>query len=184
MKCEIRRKEIIELLSSSDRPVPAAALAEKFGVSRQIIVKDIAKLREEGMDIAPLSRGYVLEGKNPYERVFKVFHSDEDVERELNLIVDLGGVIEDVFINHKVYGIVKARMDIKTRHDIQIFLKNLAAGKSSLLKNVTAGYHYHTVTANDAETIERIAESLDRSGFLAPLREYEPDKIAKNTCGS
>ncbi len=177
MKCENRRKGIMDFLSSAERPVPAAILAEKFGVSRQIIVKDVAKLREDGIKITPLSKGYVLEGINPFERVFKVIHSDEDVERELNLIIDLGGVVEDVFINHKLYGIVTGRMDIRTRNDIQIFLKNLAAGKSTLLKNVTSGYHYHTVTANDSETIERIAKKLKEEGFLAPLTKYEPDKL-------
>ena len=177
MKCENRRKGIVDFLSSAERPVPAATLAEKFGVSRQIIVKDVAKLREDGIKITPLSKGYVLEVKNPFERVFKVIHSDEDVERELNLIVDLGGVIEDVFINHKLYGIVSGRMDIRTRNDIQIFLKNLKSGKSTLLKNVTSGYHYHTVTANDAETIEKIALELKNGGFLAPLTEYEPEKL-------
>ena len=177
MKCEIRRSGIIDFLSSAQRPVPAAVLAEKFGVSRQIIVKDVAKLREDGIKITPLSKGYVLESKNPFERVFKVIHSDEDVEKELNLIVDLGGVVEDVFINHKLYGIVTGRMDIRTRNDIKIFLKNLSTGKSTLLKNVTSGYHYHTVTANDAETIEKIAKALKNGGFLAPLTKYEPDKL-------
>lgn len=177
MKCENRRKGIVDFLSSADKPVPAAVLAEKFGVSRQIIVKDVARLREEGVKITPLSRGYVMETKNPFERVFKVIHSDEDVERELNLIVDLGGVVEDVFINHKLYGIVSGRMDIRTRNDIQIFLKSLATGKSTLLKNVTSGYHYHTVTANDAETIDKIAENLKKGGFLAPLTQYEPDTL-------
>ena len=177
MKCENRRKEIVELLSSSERPVPAATLAEKFGVSRQIIVKDIAKLREDGIKIIPLSKGYILAGRSPFERVFKVIHSDEDVERELNLIVDLGGVVEDVFINHKLYGIVTGRMDIRTRHDVETFLKNLSTGKSALLKNVTSGYHYHTVTASDAETIELISKKLKESGFLAPLTKYEPDKL-------
>lgn len=177
MKCESRRKEIVEFLTLSDRPVPASVLAEKFGVSRQIIVKDVAKLREDGIKIIPLSKGYILEGRSPFERVFKVIHSDEDVERELNLIVDLGGVVEDVFINHKLYGIVSGRMDIRTRHDVQNFLKNLSTGKSALLKNVTSGYHYHTVTANNAETIELISKKLEESGFIAPLTKYEPEKV-------
>jgi transcriptional regulator of NAD metabolism len=111
------------------------------------------------------------------QRVFKVQHSDEDVEKELNLIVDAGGVVEDVFIFHKFYGTVRAQMDIKSRYHVKQFLDNIATGKSSLLKNVTSGYHYHTVTADSEETLDLIEKSLQENGFLAPLQEYEPSGV-------
>ena len=98
MKCEERRKEIIKRLSEASVPVSASCLSEEFGVSRQIIVKDIAGLRTDGFNISALSKGYVLEKSEKPMRVFKVIHSDEDVEHELNLIVDLGGTVKDVFI--------------------------------------------------------------------------------------
>ena len=73
MKCEIRRQEILNLLSQSAAPVSASTLSGEFGVSRQIIVKDIAKLREEGAEISALARGYVLEnkGKELLGKLFK-----------------------------------------------------------------------------------------------------------------
>ena len=106
-------------------------------------------------------------------------HSDEDVETELNLIVDAGGTVDDIFVYHKVYGTVRAQMGIKNRLQVKEFLDNIATGKSSLLKNVTAGYHYHTVSADNAELLDVIESQLREKGFLAPLQEYEPNEINK-----
>jgi len=106
--------------------------------------------------------------------VLKVIHSDEDVEKELNTIVDMGGKVQNVFVYHKVYGVVKADMNIKSRMDIREYLNDLRTGKSSLLKNVTSGYHYHTITADSEEILDMIQEKLQELGFLAKLQDYEP----------
>jgi transcriptional regulator of NAD metabolism len=177
MNGETRRKEILARLTDASAPVSASRLAEELGVSRQVIVQDVALMRAAGHSIASLARGYVLERPSRVQRVFKVRHSDEDVEKELNLIVDAGGVVEDVFIFHKFYGTVRAQMDIKSRYHVKQFLDNIATGKSSLLKNVTSGYHYHTVTADSEETLDLIEKSLQENGFLAPLQEYEPSGV-------
>ena len=146
-------------------------------MSRQVIVGDIAIIRASGMEIASLARGYVLEKKNGLQRVFKVNHSDEDVAKELNIIVDAGGTVVDVFIFHKFYGTLRGEMNIKSRLNVQQFLDDVTSGKSSLLKNVTAGYHYHTVAAETVEVLDLIEERLKESGFLAPLQEYEPNGV-------
>ncbi len=177
MKGEERRDNILKLLASADGPVSAGKLAETFGVSRQIIVSDIARLREKDISISSLSRGYVLDEKPRCEKVFKVIHSDEDSEKELNLIVELGGEVKDVFVYHKFYGVVSAKLDIKTKKDVSLYLKNITSGKSGLLKNVTSGYHYHTVTADSEEKLSEIEERLWEEGFLAKLKEYEPREI-------
>jgi len=177
MKGEERREKILKRLKDADGPVSAGNMAEEYGVSRQIIVQDIARLRAHGAAISSLSRGYILEKKPKSERVFKIIHSDEDVEKELNLIVDSGGAVEDVFVYHKFYGVVNAKMDIQSRNDIKIFLENITNGKSSLLKNVTSGYHYHTVTAESEKTLDMIEQKLKEEGFLAPLQQYEPKEI-------
>ncbi|MBQ7096500.1 MAG: transcription repressor NadR [Clostridia bacterium] len=177
MKGEIRREEILSRLAMAEKPVSAGSLSGEFGVSRQIIVKDIARLRDEGAKILAYARGYVLENKGRPSRVFKIFHSDEDVEKELNLIVDMGGAVEDVFVYHKAYNKVTAPMNIRTRKDVEKFLDSIATGKSSLLKNVTSGYHYHTVSADSFETLKNIEDKLWEKGFLAKLREYEPAEL-------
>jgi len=179
MNGETRRKIILERLSQAGKPLSASSLAIEFGVSRQVIVQDVALLRASGLQIVSHSRGYVLERKNGASRVFKVRHSDEDVGAELNLIVDAGGTVVDVFVYHRVYGKVCAPLNISSRLQVRQFLESIASGKSSLLKNVTSGYHYHTVSADSLETLRHIGSMLDESGFLAPLQEYEPDEISE-----
>lgn len=179
MTGEIRRKEILNCLSQANSPVSATALASQLGVSRQIIVQDIALLRASGFEIISLARGYKISGNTAYRRVFKVVHSDEDVEKELDLIVDMGGIVVDVFVYHRTYGKVKAKMGLKSRIEIRNFLSELSSGKSSLLKNITEGYHYHTVEAENEEILDMIEQTLDKNGFLAPLKDYEPEEISK-----
>ena len=177
MQAEVRRERIVERLRKAGAPISASRLGEEFGVSRQVIVQDVALLRAAGVLIVAMPRGYILKKEARLERVFKVYHSDEDVERELNLIVDAGGIVEDVFIFHKVYGTVRASMGLRTRMDVARFLHDIASGKSSLLKNVTAGYHYHTVLAESEETLDLIEALLRENRFLAPLQEYEPNGV-------
>ena len=179
MKGDIRRNGIVKYLACETRPVPAKELAERFSVSRQIIVKDIARLREMGEPITALARGYVLEREARPERVFKTIHSDDDVANELYIIVDNGGAVEDVFIYHKLYNKVSAKMDIRSRYDVDVFVSSLASGKSSLLKNVTAGYHYHTVSTPSEEILDLIESKLCENGFLAPLQKHEPKELSE-----
>lgn len=169
-----RRAHILQLLTESQKALSGARLAEKMQVSRQVIVQDIALLRANGADIVSTNLGYVLMKKEEVSRVFKIQHSDEEVEEELSLIVDFGGIVKDVFIFHKVYGTVKGDMNIRSRRDIRKFMDDITCGKSSLLKNVTSGYHYHTVLAENEQILDMIQEKLQERGFLARLQDYEP----------
>ncbi len=180
MKAEERRGEIVKLLEGAKTPVAAARLAERFGVSRQIIVQDIALLRAQGVQITALSRGYLLTVSGGCRRVFKLCHSDEDTEKELNLIVDAGGIVEDVFVFHKVYGTVRAEMGLASRRHVARFMQDIASGRSSFLKNVTAGYHYHTVCADTEQVLDEIESLLKENGFIAPLQAYEPSALSGN----
>ena len=101
-------------------------------------------------------------------------HSDDEVEEELSTIVDAGGHVRDVFVYHKVYGVLRADMNIKSRRDIKNYLDEINSGKSSLLKNVTSGYHYHTILADSEDILDAIQDELQQKGFLAKLQDYEP----------
>ena len=140
MNGEIRRAKIENILKSSAVPVPGVTLAKDLDVSRQIIVSDIALLRANGLTILSTNKGYMIPKQSACQRVFKVIHADDQVGEELSLIVDNGGVVKDVFVYHKVYGVVRADMNIRTRRDVKKFLEGLSTGSSSLLKNVTGGY--------------------------------------------
>ena len=160
MKGEERREKILKALRESRDPISGGRFSEALGVSRQVIVQDIALLRAGGCNIYSTSRGYVLEEKNLATRVFKVRHTDEQVEKELTTVVDNGGAVEDVFVYHRVYGAE--------------YLQDIENGQSRLLSRATNGYHYHTVTADSEEILDLIQEKLQEEGFLAKLQDYEP----------
>lgn len=164
-----RRQEILKNIKESDRPVSGSKLAKDYDVSRQVIVQDIALLRASGYDIISTNRGYVLEGQTCAERVFKVRHTDEQLETELCTIVDLGGQVKNVMVNHKVYGHIEAELGITSRRKVKEFLADIESGKSTPLKNITSDYHYHTVTADSEETLRMIEEELRKLGFLVEM---------------
>ena len=174
MKGNDRRERILQILSDSTSPISGANLAKQLDVSRQVIVQDMALLRANGTDIVSTNLGYVLNEKTSAERVLKVIHTDDEVEEELNIIIDLGGIVKDVFVYHKAYGVVRADMNIRFRKDVKTFVDNIKSGKSSLLMNVTSGYHYHTILAENEETLDMIFDALSERGFLAALQDYEP----------
>lgn len=174
MSGEERRGKIIQALKNSDKAVSATTLAKEFDVSRQVIVQDVALLRANGKNIFSTNRGYLIQEDEETTRVFKVQHEDDEVEKELTTIVDFGGTVEDVFVYHKVYGVLRAEMNIKSRMDIRNYMEEIRSGKSSLLKNVTSGYHYHTVRAERVEILDMIQEELQKKGLLAKLQDYEP----------
>jgi len=174
-----RREEILQRITNSKTPVSGAALAKSCEVSRQVIVQDIALLRTEGYSILATARGYLLEEPADTMRLFKVFHDAAATEEELTTIVDLGGCVVDVMVNHRVYGKVSAPLQIKNRRDVQAFLKNLESGKSTPLLNVTSGYHFHHVSAESEEILDEIEDALRRKHFLTEVFPYEQEEIRK-----
>ena len=141
MKADERRKAIANLLTTEQKAVSGAALSAEFGVSRQIIVQDITALRSSGYDIISTHNGYLVQKTPLKERVFKVYHTTERTEEELNLIVDLGGTVVDVFVWHKVYGRMHAPLNIYSRAQVKRFIDGVRTGKSTELMAVTGGYH-------------------------------------------
>ena len=174
MAGEERRAKIKERLGKT--PVTASALAKELGVSRQVIVQDVALLRAEGTDILSTHRGYVAGRKGARVRIFKVRHSDEDTESELFAVADEGGCVENVFVHHKVYGTLTAYMGIDSRLKARKFMEKIKSGKSALLKNVTSGYHYHTVSAESEEVLDAIEGKLRALGFLVERAESAAEK--------
>ena len=175
MNGEARRAKLLALLRQSHEPRSGSELARELGVSRQVIVQDMALLRARtDLEILSTYRGYLL-GRDaaPCRRVFKVRHSAADTRRELEAIVDLGGRVEDVFVYHKVYGVVRAGLRIASRREIDA----LQESSSEPLMRITDDFHYHTVAADSEEILDAVEARLGALGFLAPLREYEPEDV-------
>lgn len=161
-----RRMRILKNIKESGSPVSASRLAAAYGVSRQVIVQDIALIRAVGHQIISTNRGYILNDASSYSRIFKVSHTDEQMEDELTTIVDLGGDVKDVIVNHRVYGRMEAPLNINSRRKITEFMNDIKAGKSTPLMKVTSNYHYHTVEADSPETLDLIENALAEKGYL------------------
>ena len=168
MKADERRKEIAGYLMSNQKPVSGGALSQRFGVSRQIIVQDIGMLKAQGYEILSTHSGYIIQNSPLVERVFKLHHTTEQTEDELNIIVDLGGTVVDVFVWHKVYGKMTAQLNIFSRLHVKQFIEGVRTGKSTELMNITGGYHYHTVRADTDETLDNIGKALEARKYIVP----------------
>ncbi len=168
MSGEERRDAILSELRENEKPVSGSRLASEFHVSRQVIVQDIALLRAAHMDILSTNRGYILRGGRGGNavRVFKMCNTDEQTEDELNTIIYYGGVVENDFVNHKVYGRVQVDLNIRSRRDVTEFIHGIRSGKSTPLKNITSDYHYHTVSADSEETLDLIEKALKEKNYL------------------
>ena len=165
-----RRTKIVELIQNSEKPLSGTALAKQCDVSRQVIVQDIALIRASGYDIISTNRGYIIQEPLVRERVFKVNHTDEQLEEELYSIIDLGGTVVNVMVNHRVYGHMEAELRINSRRKVEAFMEDIRSGKSSPLKNITSNYHYHKVAADSEETLDLIEEALRQKDFLLSLK--------------
>jgi transcriptional regulator of NAD metabolism len=104
-----RRNFINKFLHKSQEPLTGEMLAQNLGVTRQIIVKDIAILRASGISIIATPKGYILSGekKANMKKVLALSHKPEEIKDELETIVKFGGIIEDVIIEHKLYGEIR-----------------------------------------------------------------------------
>ncbi len=167
MKVIERRKAIVNLLLASKTPISGGELSEQFNVSRQIIVQDVAILKGLGYEILSTHNGYVMQKSPLVERVYKLKHTTEETEDELNSIVDLGGTVVDVFVWHKVYGRISATLNIFSRLHVKQFLEGVRTGKSTELMNITGGYHYHTVRADSEAVLDKIGETLQKKNYIA-----------------
>ena len=168
MKASERRKIISEILLNSDTPITGSELAERMGVSRQIIVQDVALLKASGHSILSTHNGYVIQNSPMAERAFKLCHTSEQTEDELTTIVNLGGTVVDVFVWHKVYGKIEAGLNIFSKLQIKQFLEGVRTGQSTELMHVTGGYHYHTVRADNEAMLDRIENALNERHYIVP----------------
>ena len=101
--------------------------------------------------------------------MFKCRHSFEQLVDEGALVIGLGGRIEDIFVNHRVYGRISARLDLHSRMHVEELYRSLVSGASKPLMSVTDGYHYHNVSADSEQTLDKIEEALRQKGFLIEI---------------
>ncbi len=167
---EERRGKILTLLKEQGPPLSGQALAKYFHVSRQVIVQDIALMRAENHSILSTNKGYlyrteVSENTQP-KRVFFIKHTTDQVLEEFMTVIDLGGKILDVAVEHELYGQIRVDLLIETPQDAQEFSARLSACRDNPLKVLTDDCHYHTVTAPSEKLLDLIEKELGEKGYL------------------
>ncbi|NLJ75207.1 MAG: transcription repressor NadR [Firmicutes bacterium] len=171
MNKEERREEILKRLGEGDRPITGSELSSALGVTRQVIVSDVAVLRARGEKIIATPQGYLLYPRNektPYRWTIAVRHGGnlEEIQEELITIVDYGGVVVDVTVEHALYGELTANLQVGSAEDVRQFVMKMAEAQAEPLLVLTEGYHLHSIEADSEETMGRILDVLREKGFL------------------
>lgn len=170
MTGEERRTQLLNMLKSQDSPLSGTILANEFHVSRQVIVQDIALMRAESHDILSTNRGYLYRREDAQpsfpKRVFFVRHTDEQVLEEFMTIIELGGKILDVVVEHEIYGQIRVDLLIENARDAREFHEKMNNSKDNPLMALTGDCHYHTITAPSVKLLDLIQQELDNKGYL------------------
>ncbi|WP_209122811.1 transcription repressor NadR [Alkalihalobacillus sp. BA299] len=167
---EERRKLILSWLKSSTAPITGNELAEKTGVSRQVIVQDISILKARNHPLLATAQGYMYikptQEEQTVKQVIACQHTPEETEEELLLLVDHRITIRDVMIEHPIYGDLTGSLMLNNRNDVIQFMTKMRDTKALLLSELTEGVHLHTIEADRMEHIEAAVNALKQRGFL------------------
>lgn len=169
MNTDERREQILYTLKQTNTPITGSELANIFKVSRQIIVGDITVLRASGHNIFATPRGYLLphdQAKEEQLATIACQHNDDNLQTELEIIIDNGGKVRDVIVEHPLYGEIRVNLFINSRRDIQLFLAKKEKTNASALMSITKGLHYHTIEIPNMETFELIKTELNKAHIL------------------
>lgn len=163
-----RRLLIMDVLKEAKGAITGSELSKHCNVSRQIIVGDVAIMRAQGINIISTPRGYQLitKQKGGLQQVFVCCHGPELVEQELEAIVDNGGIVYNVVVEHEVYGDLEGKLNLHSRRDVQQYLKRMKDSKAELLSRISGGIHTHLVETANAEDMAAVKEALENLSVL------------------
>lgn len=167
MDSDMRRKSLADYLKNAQKPISAAALAQKFSVSRQIIVGDVALLRAGGLEITATPRGYLLpHSPAGVTCTFACRHQKNQMEIELNAIVDQGCTVLDVIVEHPIYGQLTGPLRLSSRYEVAQFVARCQEEEAAPLSQLTEGVHLHTVLCPDSAAADRVRTALEQLNLL------------------
>lgn len=162
----VERRNAIYQVLSADKPVSATVLAGRFGVTRQVVVGDIALLRAEGRSVTATPRGYIIPAPDGFVRTIACVHNAQQTRDELNAMVDCGCTVIDVVVEHPVYGQLTAPLAIASRYDVEQFIQKMSSAAASPLSALTEGIHLHTLSCPDAQMFDHLRDKLREMGML------------------
>ena len=168
MSSNERREKLLQILKKSDKPVKGSELSAELQVSRQVVVKDIALLRASGLEIIATTNGYIVldSVKNEFKIKCKNHNSDDELYDELQTIIDLGGKVKDVIVEHPTYGVLKADLNVATNRDLRNFMQKAATNEFKQLSVLSPDYHIHTIEVDNDEIFEEIQKELKLKNIL------------------
>lgn len=170
IKTAERRNKLLQRLKKSQKAVIGSQLAKEFKVSRQVIVQDIALLRAKGEKIIATSQGYFYKdnmGLSTVKASIACSHGDgAELKDELLTVVNFGGRIIDVKVEHPIYGELSGNLMISSVEDVENFIKNYRENEASLLSKLTEGVHLHTIEAVNNQVLNKIKKELQEKGYL------------------
>jgi uncharacterized protein len=170
MNTEERREKLLDRLERTDKPLTGTALAREFAVSRQIIVGDISIIRAMGKNIYATPRGYIIPSEQKEKRMVLATlccrHGADNVQKELDIVVDNGGFVRDVIVEHPLYGEIRCDLMLATRRDVANFVRRMQECRANPLSVVTGGVHLHTIEISDKAALLHIQKDLREEGIL------------------
>jgi len=162
-----RRENIIKLLLESNEPIKGSVIAKKYSVTRQVIVKDIAILRAKGKNIIATPDGYMInKNENKVKAIIAVTHNEEEMFNEMSIVIKYGGTIEDVIVEHPLYGQMAGMLMIKNYNELNKFVEKYQEQRARLLSVLTNGVHLHTISAENEHDINLIISELKKRNFI------------------
>lgn len=167
---EQRRALLLAHLKEASTPITGTALAKLANVSRQVVVNDMTLLKARNEPILATSQGYMYlqtEAASDYvERTIACRHTQAETEEELLTIVDYGVTVQNVTVEHGVYGEITANIHVSNRHEVQQFLQKLNDSNAAYLSALTNGTHLHVLRAQSEHALSQAIDALRQKGFL------------------
>ncbi len=88
------------------------------------------------------------------------------MEDELTAIIDMGGRVLDVLVDHRIYGEFKGQLMIKSPSDVRKFVEKMKREGAGALSALTGGVHMHTIEADSESILDEIEKALKQKGYL------------------
>ena len=167
---EERRQFLLTHLKSSTQALTGSDLAKLTNVSRQVIVNDMNLLKAKNEPIISTSQGYLFlhtqNNQMRYERKIVSVHTPEQTKEELYIIVDCGATVQNVIVEHPVYGEITATLHVSSRLEVESFIQQLQETNATLLSALTDGTHLHVISAPSNEILNLVEHKLREKGFI------------------
>lgn len=157
-----RTKYVMHRLATVGGPVKGSTLAEECRVTRQVIVSDIARLRILGKKIISTPRGYqlVMPERATFKELLQCHHGMERMLEELYTIVDLGGVVVNVSVEHECYGYLKLDVNVGSREEADQFVAHMRDVRATFMTGLRDGLHQYCIEGKSKKKIFKIRQEL------------------------